>query len=49
LGAVRGDDKQPLPVYLVHGEPEAQAALRDRLSEDGYVVTIPARNSTYQF
>ena len=49
LGAVRGDDKQALPVYLVHGEPEAQAALRDRLSEEGYIVTIPARNSTYRF
>jgi len=49
LAAVRGDDTRALPVYLVHGEPEAQAALRDRLSEDGYIVTIPARNSTYPF
>jgi metallo-beta-lactamase family protein len=49
LAAVRGPEKRGTPVYLVHGEPEAQSALRDRLSQDGYVVTIPARNSTYSF
>jgi metallo-beta-lactamase family protein len=47
LTAVRGEDKSPPPVYLVHGEPNAQSALRDTLVEDGYTVTIPARNSTY--
>ena len=49
LAAVRGSNKTALPVYLVHGEPEAQAALRDRLVQDGYLVTIPTRNSTHPF
>jgi metallo-beta-lactamase family protein len=49
LAAVRGPDARPLPVYLVHGEPEAQTALRDRLVQDGYNVTIPTRNSTHSF
>ena len=49
IGTVRGVEKAALPVYLVHGEPEAQSALRDTLAQDGYSVTIPVRNSTYQF
>jgi len=49
LSAVRGPNKPTLPVYLVHGEPDAQNALRDRLVQDGYGVTIPSRNSTYPF
>ena len=49
LTAVRGPAMPVLPVYLVHGEPDAQSALRDRLVEDGYQVTIPERNSTHQF
>ena len=50
LAAVRGPAETPSPpVYLVHGEPEAQTALRDGLVRDGYTVTIPARNSTYRF
>ena len=50
LAAVRGGPgKSAPPVYLVHGEPEAQSSLRDRLVQDGYTVTIPARNSTYPF
>jgi metallo-beta-lactamase family protein len=49
LAAVRGSNKAAPPVYLVHGEPEAQAALRDRLVQDGYGVTIPTRNSTHAF
>ena len=48
LATVRGAKPAP-SVYLVHGEPEAQAALRDRLVQDGYRVTIPSRESTYQF
>jgi metallo-beta-lactamase family protein len=49
LSEVRGPNARALPVYLVHGEPEAQAALRDRLVQDGYSVTIPTRNSTHSF
>ncbi len=49
LDAVRDGEKPGPPVYLVHGEPDAQSALRDRLVQDGYTVTVPARNSTYQF
>ena len=48
LATVRGAKPAP-SVYLVHGEPEAQAALRDRLVQDGYSVTIPSRASTYRF
>jgi metallo-beta-lactamase family protein len=47
LTAVRGQAEPAPPVYLVHGEPNAQNALRDTLVKDGYGVTIPARNSTY--
>jgi metallo-beta-lactamase family protein len=49
LAAVRGPTRPPLSVYLVHGEPAAQSALRDRLIHDGYTVTIPSRNSTHSF
>ena len=47
LTGVRAPANAALPVYLVHGEPTAQTALRDRLVQDGYVVTIPERNATF--
>jgi len=49
LSAVREPSRPAPPVYLVHGEPDAQNALRDMLVPDGYNVTIPALNSTYPF
>jgi metallo-beta-lactamase family protein len=49
LSAVRDPGAAAPHVYLVHGEPDAQSALRDTLVGDGYPVTIPARNSSYPF
>ena len=49
LSAVRDPGGGAPHVYLVHGEPNAQSALRDTLVGDGYPVTIPARNSSYAF
>lgn len=39
---VRGDAAAP-PVYLVHGEAEAQDAFAVTLRDDGYPVTVPQR------
>jgi metallo-beta-lactamase family protein len=49
LDAVRGDSKRALPVYLVHGEPEAQDAFAASLRTGGYQVTAPERGSTVTF
>lgn len=40
IDGVRGARK-PIPVWLVHGEPPAQEALRTRLEARGYTVHIP--------
>ena len=42
LGAVRKTSPGLGTVYLVHGEPPAQDALRERLANDGYKVEAPA-------
>jgi metallo-beta-lactamase family protein len=42
LDAVRDKSSGVPPVYLVHGEPPAQAALTERLVAKGYNVTSPA-------
>ena len=42
LGAVRKKSPALGTVYLVHGEPPAQSALRQQLSSDGYRVETPA-------
>ena len=42
LDAVREKSSRVPPVYLVHGEPPAQAALTERLVAKGYKVTSPA-------
>jgi len=42
LGAVRRSAPTLRRVYLVHGEDEAQAALSENLSAQGYAVTCPA-------
>lgn len=43
INRVRGADNRSLPVFLVHGETEAQDAFGSALREDGFTVTIPAR------
>jgi metallo-beta-lactamase family protein len=43
IDEVRGPAKRKLPVYLVHGEPDAQEAFAATLRADGYEVAIPAR------
>ncbi len=45
--AVRGDGAAPR-LFLVHGESEAQKALGDTLSGDGFRVSIPARKERVQ-
>jgi metallo-beta-lactamase family protein len=42
LDAVRGKSKRTPPVWLVHGENEAQIAFADVLRRSGYTVEIPA-------
>ncbi|HYD53279.1 MAG TPA: MBL fold metallo-hydrolase [Gemmatimonadaceae bacterium] len=42
LDAVAGASPTRPPVYLVHGEPEAQAEFRSRLEGAGYTVSVPA-------
>jgi metallo-beta-lactamase family protein len=42
LGDVRAKSPRLEKVYLVHGEPDAQAALGDQLGAAGYVVEAPA-------
>jgi metallo-beta-lactamase family protein len=49
IDAVRGPTRRALPVYLVHGEPEAQDALAETLRADGYKVTAPERGTTVSF
>jgi metallo-beta-lactamase family protein len=41
--AVRGNSGTAPPVFLVHGEAEAQDAFATMLRDDGFQVTIPAR------
>jgi metallo-beta-lactamase family protein len=41
LGDVRNKSPGLRTVHLVHGEPEAQDSLRDRLASAGYTVTCP--------
>ena len=41
LGDVRAKSPKLHGVHLVHGEPDAQDALRDRLRGEGYAVTCP--------
>ena len=35
-------------IFLVHGDPEAKAALRDRLKADTFETTIPEHGETFQ-
>lgn len=49
LDTVRGPTRRALPVYLVHGEPEAQDAFAETLRADGYAVTAPERGTTVSF
>jgi metallo-beta-lactamase family protein len=49
LDTVRGPSRRALPVYLVHGEPEAQDAFAETLRADGYAVTAPERGTTVSF
>lgn len=49
LDTVRGPSKRALPVYLVHGEPEAQDAFAEVLRADGYVVATPERGTSATF
>jgi metallo-beta-lactamase family protein len=42
LAAVRSDGPRPPRVWLVHGEPPAQAALSAALRESGYEVDVPS-------
>jgi metallo-beta-lactamase family protein len=49
LDAVRGPSRRALPVYLVHGEPDAQDAFAETLRADGYAVTCPERGTTVSF
>jgi metallo-beta-lactamase family protein len=49
LDAVRGPTRRALPVYLVHGEPEAQDAFAEALRADGYHVTTPERGTSAPF
>jgi len=46
IDTVRGPSRRALPVYLVHGEPEAQDAFAETLRADGYAVTAPERGTT---
>ena len=41
LAQVRTQGAKPREIHLVHGEPEAQDALRERLSGEGYRVSTP--------
>ena len=38
--------KRKPKIYLVHGEPEAKGALRDRLAQRGWQVEVPHLQST---
>ena len=49
LDTVRGPSRRALPVYLVHGEREAQDAFAETLRPDGYAVTAPERGTTVSF
>ena len=49
LDTVRGPSKRELPVYLVHGEREAQDAFAETLRAVGYRVTAPERGTTVSF
>jgi metallo-beta-lactamase family protein len=42
IDAVRSKSKRSPPVWLVHGESEAQTALAESLRTRGYAVEIPA-------
>jgi metallo-beta-lactamase family protein len=46
LDAVRGRSPALGPVWLVHGEQLAQAALGQALGADGFVVDVPAPGET---
>ena len=48
LGAVRSTSPSLGPVWLVHGEPEAQDAFAGRLSSEGYRVSCPEPHSRVQ-
>ena len=41
LGAIRSKSPKLRAVHLVHGEPDAQDSLRERLTADRYTVTCP--------
>jgi metallo-beta-lactamase family protein len=42
--------KKPRPrLYLIHGEPEAKAALQGRLSQEGWSADIPQRGESISF
>jgi metallo-beta-lactamase family protein len=47
LNAVRDRSRALGPVWLVHGEPPAQAALADRLRARGFAVECPAPGERY--
>jgi metallo-beta-lactamase family protein len=49
VNAVRDASPRKFPVYLVHGEPEAQDEFAARLREDGYEVSAPERGSTVEW
>jgi metallo-beta-lactamase family protein len=49
LDAVRERSNELGPVWLVHGEPEAQAAMTEALAADGYQVFAPARGDIGSF
>lgn len=46
IDEVRGPGRRKLPVYLVHGEPEAQDAFAGTLRADAYEVMVPGRGET---
>ncbi len=49
LSAVRASSDHRFPVYLVHGEAEAQDTLAGVLRAEGYEVSAPERGTTVQF
>jgi metallo-beta-lactamase family protein len=45
--SVRAQSPELGPVFLVHGEPPAQAALSEALTADGFTVHVPAPGTTH--
>lgn len=46
---LRGFQKPPKRVFIVHGEPDASEALRERIERElGWPATVPLQNKKYE-